>query len=68
MNPLHERVKQAVDARLEGLIADGRVLAKVKAADIGLFASGCVMFSAAFRPLFLTLARSWLSNELAAFC
>ena len=42
VNPLYERVRHAVDERLEGLIADERVLAKVKAADIGLFAAGCV--------------------------
>ncbi|KAK3899372.1 (-)-delta-cadinene synthase [Staphylotrichum tortipilum] len=40
VNPAHARVRQAVDARLEGLIGDERVLAKVRAADIGLFAAG----------------------------
>ena len=40
INPSYERVKQAVDERLEGLVGDERVLMKVKAADIGLFAAG----------------------------
>ncbi|KAK4034594.1 isoprenoid synthase domain-containing protein [Parachaetomium inaequale] len=40
VNPLHERVKHAVDVRLAGLIESERVLAKVRAADIGLFAAG----------------------------
>ena len=40
INPSYERVKQAIDGRLEGLIGDERVLMKVKEADIGLFAAG----------------------------
>ncbi|KAK4127298.1 terpenoid synthase [Parathielavia appendiculata] len=40
VNPCHGQVKQAVDGRLEGLIDHEKVLAKVKAADLGLFASG----------------------------
>ena len=40
INPSYARVKQAVDERLEGLVGDERVLMKVKAADIGLFAAG----------------------------
>ncbi|KAK4157057.1 isoprenoid synthase domain-containing protein [Chaetomidium leptoderma] len=40
VNPLHPQVRHVVDTRLEGLFGDERVLAKVKAADIGLFASG----------------------------
>ena len=40
INPSYERVKQSVDERLEGLVGDERVLVKVKAADIGLFAAG----------------------------
>ena len=40
INPSYERVKQAVDERLEGLVGDERMLMKVKAADIGLFAAG----------------------------
>ncbi len=44
INPAHGRVKQAVDARLAGLIGDGRVLAKVRGADIGLFAAGYYLF------------------------
>ncbi len=43
VNPLHERVRHAVDERLEGLVADERVLVKVKAADIGRFAAGYVL-------------------------
>jgi hypothetical protein len=43
VNPFHAQVKQAVDCRLEGLIDNERVLAKVKAADLGLFASGYVI-------------------------
>jgi hypothetical protein len=43
VNPLHARVKLAVDARLEGLLGhDEVVLAKVRAADIGLIAAGYV--------------------------
>lgn len=43
INPLHGRVKKAVDARLDGLISgDEKALAKIKAADIGLFAAGYV--------------------------
>lgn len=44
INPLYEDVRQAVDQRLEGLIENERVLQKVKAADIGLFASGSVCY------------------------
>jgi len=40
INPAHARVRQAVDARLAGLIGDETVLAKVRGADIGLFAAG----------------------------
>ncbi|KAL2172130.1 hypothetical protein VTG60DRAFT_131 [Thermothelomyces hinnuleus] len=40
VNPNHEWVKTAVEERLEGLIENKEVLAKVKAADITLFASG----------------------------
>jgi hypothetical protein len=44
VNPLHERVRHAVDVRLAGLIGNNeRVLAKVRAADIGLFAAGYVV-------------------------
>jgi hypothetical protein len=38
VNPYYERVKSAVDERLEGLIGDEKVL-KAKAGDMGLFAS-----------------------------
>lgn len=47
VNPLHGRVKQAVDVRLERLLGDdgdGQVLTKIKAADLGLFASGYVTY------------------------
>jgi len=40
VNPLCDRAKHAVDERLEGLIEDERVLVKLKAADLGLFAAG----------------------------
>ncbi|KAK4103288.1 hypothetical protein N658DRAFT_514768 [Parathielavia hyrcaniae] len=40
VNPHHGRARQAVGARLEELIENENVLAKVKAADLGLFASG----------------------------
>ncbi|GAB1315889.1 hypothetical protein MFIFM68171_06099 [Madurella fahalii] len=41
VNPLHGRVKQAVDARLDALVGGNeKALAKIKAADLGLFASG----------------------------
>ncbi|KAL2136446.1 hypothetical protein VTI74DRAFT_3679 [Chaetomium olivicolor] len=40
LSPHYPQIKQVVDARLEGLIRNERVLAKVKAGDIGLFASG----------------------------
>jgi hypothetical protein len=43
VNPLHGQVKQAVNARLDGLLSNEKVLAKVKAADLGLFASGCAI-------------------------
>ncbi|KAK4134773.1 terpenoid synthase [Trichocladium antarcticum] len=40
INPLHGRVKLAVEARLARLIEDKRVLEKLTAVDIGLFAAG----------------------------
>lgn len=48
INPLHGRVKLAVDARLARLIEDKRVLEKLKAVDIGLFAAGWVFPSSIF--------------------
>lgn len=58
VNPLHARVRPAVDARLEPLIEDTRALAKVRLGDIGLFAAGCVSprcwkptYQPAYRPL-----------------
>lgn len=56
VNPLHARVKLAVDARLEGLLGgtcDGRELEKVRAVDIGGFAAGYVLFL--FLPLYLSV-------------
>ena len=56
MNPLHARVKRAVDARLEEVLGrdgdDGRVLEKVRAADIGLFAAGYVVLFLFFLRFF----------------
>ncbi|KXX74977.1 (-)-delta-cadinene synthase [Madurella mycetomatis] len=41
INPLHGRVKKAVDARLNELVIDDeKTLAKIKAADLGFFAAG----------------------------
>jgi hypothetical protein len=40
INPLHERVKLVVDARLDGLIEDERAREKLKAVDMALFAAG----------------------------
>ncbi|KAL2144271.1 hypothetical protein VTI28DRAFT_9408 [Corynascus sepedonium] len=40
VNPHHEKVRVAVDERLEVIIENEKVLTKVKAADIALFASG----------------------------
>jgi hypothetical protein len=40
VNPLHEQVKKAVDARLGGFIEDKKLLVKIRAVDIALFASG----------------------------
>ncbi|KAH6842917.1 isoprenoid synthase domain-containing protein [Chaetomium sp. MPI-CAGE-AT-0009] len=42
VNPLHAQARQAVDARLGGIIDDERALAKIRAVDIALFASGWV--------------------------
>ncbi|KAK3292633.1 isoprenoid synthase domain-containing protein [Chaetomium fimeti] len=42
VNPLHPQVKQAVDARLGEIIENERALAKIRAVDIALFASGWV--------------------------
>lgn len=39
VNPSYERVKAVVNQRLESLISDEKVLRKMKAGDLGLFAS-----------------------------
>ncbi|KAH6617911.1 isoprenoid synthase domain-containing protein [Chaetomium sp. MPI-SDFR-AT-0129] len=70
VNPLHGRVKLAVDARLEGLFEDPRVVEKVKAVDIGLFAAGVlvdvpydILETMAFYSIWLVLWDDYIDGE-----
>jgi len=62
VNPLYDRAKHAVDESLEGLIEDERVLVKLKAADLGLFAAGYLTSCHHIDKCFTDLGRRLFPN------